>query len=187
MKGGLAAALVAARRIAEGGVRIAGDLLVAGCIDEEWASAGAVALAASHPVDAVILPEQTNLELVTEHGGFAWFEIESRGSRRPGSSPIAASTPSRCWGPCLAEISALDASWRRGRARRTDVRACTRRRSRWHAVPGISRDRTLASSAARWRTSAGATARPARGDPGPCARGRSTPRCRLRTVIGVTA
>lgn len=109
MKGGLAAALVAARRIAEGGVRIAGDLLVAGCIDEEWASAGAVALAASHPVDAVILPEQTNLELVTEHGGFAWFEIESRGIEVAGIEPDRGIDAIALLAPVLAEISALDA------------------------------------------------------------------------------
>jgi acetylornithine deacetylase len=108
MKGGLAAALMAARRITESGLPLAGDLLVAGCIDEEWASAGAVALAESHPVDAVILPEQTNLELVTEHGGFAWFEIESRGVESAGIEPDRGVDAIALLAPVLAEIAALD-------------------------------------------------------------------------------
>ena len=109
MKGGLAAALVAARRIAESGPPLAGDLLVAGCIDEEWASAGAVALAESHPADAVILPEQTNLELVTEHGGFAWFEIESRGVESAGIEPDRGVDAIALLAPVLADIASLDA------------------------------------------------------------------------------
>jgi acetylornithine deacetylase len=109
MKGGLAAALEAGRRIAASGVPLAGDLLIAGCIDEEWASAGAVALAADHPVDAVILPEQTNLELVTEHGGFAWFEVESRGVESAGIEPDRGVDAIALLAPVLAEIGALDA------------------------------------------------------------------------------
>jgi acetylornithine deacetylase len=107
MKGGLAAALTAGRRIAETGA-LAGDLLIAGCIDEEWASAGAVALAADYPVDAVILPEQTNLELVTEHGGFAWFEIESTGVEAAGIEPERGVDAIAMLAPVLAEIAALD-------------------------------------------------------------------------------
>jgi acetylornithine deacetylase len=109
MKGGIAAALVAGRRIALTGPPLAGDLLVAGCIDEEWGSAGAIALAAEHPVDAVILPEQTNLELVTEHGGFAWFEIESRGVEAAGIEPERGIDAIARLAPVLAGIAALDA------------------------------------------------------------------------------
>ena len=109
MKGGLAAALEAGRRVAAAGRPLAGDLLIAGCIDEEWASAGAVALAADYPVDAVILPEQTNLELVTEHGGFAWFEIESRGVEAAGIEPERGVDAIALLAPVLAEIGALDA------------------------------------------------------------------------------
>ena len=107
MKGGLAAALVAGQRIAATGP-LAGDLLIAGCIDEEWASAGAVALAAGYPVDAVILPEQTNLELVVEHGGFAWFEIESSGVEAAGIEPERGVDAIALLAPVLAEIGALD-------------------------------------------------------------------------------
>jgi acetylornithine deacetylase len=109
MKGGLAAALEAGRRIAASASPLAGDLLIAGCIDEEWASVGAAALAADYPVDAVILPEQTNLELVIEHGGFAWFEIESRGVESAGIEPDRGVDAIALLAPVLAEIGALDA------------------------------------------------------------------------------
>jgi acetylornithine deacetylase len=53
---------------------------VAAVIDEEWLSAGAEALVRNHRADAAILAEQSNLGVVVEHGGFAWFEIESQGT-----------------------------------------------------------------------------------------------------------
>jgi len=65
MKGGLAAAIVAAERIAAG-PPVGGDLLVAAVIDEEWVSAGAEALARRYRADAAILPEQSDLDVIVE-------------------------------------------------------------------------------------------------------------------------
>ncbi len=87
MKGGLAAAVVVAERIAGSGQPLAGDLLVAAVIDEEWVSAGAEALVRDHDADAAILTEESNLDVILEHGGFAWFEIESRGVESAGLDP----------------------------------------------------------------------------------------------------
>ena len=87
MKGGLAAAVVAAERLAKGPSRLAGDLVVAAVIDEEWLSAGAEALIRKHRADAAILAEQSDLDVVVEHGGFAWFEIESHGTEAAGIEP----------------------------------------------------------------------------------------------------
>ncbi|MGH2859574.1 MAG: M20/M25/M40 family metallo-hydrolase [Solirubrobacteraceae bacterium] len=92
MKGGLAAAVVAAERLAaertqDGGRGLAGDLIVAGVIDEEWVSAGAERLVAEHGADAAILPEQSDLDVIVEHGGFAWFDVLSRGTESPGIEP----------------------------------------------------------------------------------------------------
>ena len=88
-KGGIAAAVLAVERIARGG-RPPGDLVLALVVDEEWLSAGAEALVGRHVPDAAIFPEPSNLDVLLEHGGFAWFEVESRGSRRPGATPIRA-------------------------------------------------------------------------------------------------
>ncbi|MGI8572250.1 MAG: M20/M25/M40 family metallo-hydrolase [Solirubrobacteraceae bacterium] len=87
MKGGLAAAVVAAERLAAGPSRLAGDVLVAAVIDEEWLSAGAEALVKGYAADAAILAEQSDLDVVVEHGGFAWFEIESHGIEAAGIEP----------------------------------------------------------------------------------------------------
>ncbi|MGH2859572.1 MAG: M20 family metallopeptidase, partial [Solirubrobacteraceae bacterium] len=64
MKGGLAASILAAAELAASPDRLRGDLLVAGVIDEEWLSAGAVELAArlardGTPVAGAVLPEAT--------------------------------------------------------------------------------------------------------------------------------
>ena len=62
MKGGIAAAVVAAERLAAG-PRLAGDVVLAFVIDEEWESLGAAALVERHRADGAVLPEQTDLEV----------------------------------------------------------------------------------------------------------------------------
>lgn len=108
MKGGLAAAVVAAERIARSGVRLAGDLIVAAVIDEEWVSAGAEALVRRHRADAAILPEQSDLDIIVEHGGFAWFEVESRGVEAAGIEPDLGVDAIELLLPVLTGVAALD-------------------------------------------------------------------------------
>jgi acetylornithine deacetylase/succinyl-diaminopimelate desuccinylase-like protein len=109
MKAGLAAALLAVEAIVASGVPLAGDLLVAGLIDEEWRSAGAEALPARYSPDAAVMVECTALDLVTEHGGFAWFEIESRGVTAAGADTSHGVDAIALLAPVLAGISRLDA------------------------------------------------------------------------------
>ncbi len=92
MKGGLAAAILAACELAADPARLQGDVLIAGVIDEEWLSAGALDLVARLAdrrvrVDGAILPEPTGLDLVIEHGGFAWWNVESIGVEAAGDDP----------------------------------------------------------------------------------------------------
>lgn len=95
MKGGLAASLMAAGELAQRrlkGEPLAGDLLVAGVIDEEWQSAGAIDLVerlkrAGRSVAGAILPEPTGLDVIVEHGGFAWWELVSSGVEAAGDDP----------------------------------------------------------------------------------------------------
>jgi acetylornithine deacetylase len=109
MKSGFAAMLLAAEALLAGGARLRGDLLLAGVIDEEWESAGAEALPARHRPDACILVECTGLDVVTEHGGFAWYEIESRGVEAAGADPEHGVDAIALLAPVLGGISALDA------------------------------------------------------------------------------
>jgi acetylornithine deacetylase/succinyl-diaminopimelate desuccinylase-like protein len=114
MKAGLAAAVIAAERLAaearEAGGRspLSGDLLVAGCADEEWESFGAEALVARYRPTAAILPERTDFDVTVEHGGFTWFAIESTGVEAAGAEPEKGVDAIALLGPVLAGIAALD-------------------------------------------------------------------------------
>ncbi len=114
MKGGLAASILAACELARDRQGLAGDLLVAGVIDEEWLSAGAVDLiarlaAADVEVDGAILPEATGLSLVVEHGGFAWWKVVSIGVEAAGDDYERGVDAIALMGGALSGLLELDA------------------------------------------------------------------------------
>ena len=106
MKAGLAAALAAVRSLAADPP--AGDVIVAAVVDEEWLSAGAEALAETVSADAAIVLETTALDIVVEHGGFAWFELESTGVEAAGDDTENGRDAIAYLGAALSEIAALD-------------------------------------------------------------------------------
>jgi acetylornithine deacetylase len=107
MKGGIAASVVAVERLASG-PGLAGDVLVACVIDEEWASRGAEALVGRHRADAAVLPEQTDLEVVFAHGGFAWYDVRSAGREAAGGDPAQGVDGISLAAPILDGILRLD-------------------------------------------------------------------------------
>ncbi|HEX5195569.1 MAG TPA: M20/M25/M40 family metallo-hydrolase, partial [Solirubrobacteraceae bacterium] len=114
MKGGLAASILAAQELAGAGPRLRGDLLVAGVIDEEWLSAGAVELAErlareGLTVDGAVLPEATGLDVIVEHGGFAWWELVSKGVEAAGDDPGRGVDAIALAGRALTALLELDA------------------------------------------------------------------------------
>ena len=84
-------------------------MLYAGVMDEEWASLGAEALLGQLRPDAAILAECSDLTVVDEHGGFAWFEVESRGVEAAGVEADRGVDAIALLGPVLSGITALDA------------------------------------------------------------------------------
>jgi acetylornithine deacetylase len=106
MKAGIVSALAAAERLAADPP--AGDVLIACVIDEEWGSLGAQALVERWRADAAILPEQSDLEVVFAHGGFAWYEVTSRGVEAAGGRPERGRDAIALAGPVLAGIAELD-------------------------------------------------------------------------------
>lgn len=107
MKAGIAAAVVAAERLAAG-PRLAGDVLVACVIDEEWESLGAEALVERYGADAAVLPEQTDLDVVFAHGGFVWYDVVSTGLEAAGGEADRGVDGIALAAPVLAGIVSLD-------------------------------------------------------------------------------
>jgi len=85
MKGSLAAIMLAASRAAE--LPLRGDVVVTAVADEEVASVGTAAVAASRSADAAIVTEPTEMRLAVAHKGFVAWEIETRGVAAHGSRP----------------------------------------------------------------------------------------------------
>ncbi|MEV0600070.1 ArgE/DapE family deacylase [Streptomyces sp. NPDC050315] len=83
MKGGIAAAVVAAEALAALGIRLPGDLLLNTATDEEWNGAGTLAsVGYGVRADAAVVPEPTDLNVVTAQRGILGGTVTVAG--RPG-------------------------------------------------------------------------------------------------------
>jgi acetylornithine deacetylase len=78
-KAGLAAGIEVMLSLKEGGIPLAGDLVLAAACDEEYASIGSEALVKELSGDACIILEPSGLGVCVAHGGYAWAEIETFG------------------------------------------------------------------------------------------------------------
>lgn len=109
MKGGVAAALVAARDASRGDGR--GTLVVALTADEEEAALGCQRLVADGlTADAAIVCEPTDLAVMPAHKGFAWIRVEFRGQAAHGSRPERGVDAIRHAGLFLARIDEIEAT-----------------------------------------------------------------------------
>jgi acetylornithine deacetylase len=107
MKAGVAAMIDAARLAAESGLH-KGRLIVAAVVDEEYASIGADALAASWTADGAVVTEPTDLQIGIGHKGFAWIDIETAGRAAHGSRPKDGRDAIVRMGRVLVRLEALD-------------------------------------------------------------------------------
>ncbi len=108
MKGGVAAMVGAARRLAETGGLAAGRVIVAAVVDEEFESAGAEALVRSWRADAAVVTEPTDLAIGLGHKGFSWFEVTAGGRAAHGSRPAEGRDAILRMGRVLSRLEALD-------------------------------------------------------------------------------
>ncbi len=106
-KGGLAAGLEALLAIHEAPVPLAGDLILVGAVDEEYASLGTQALLQEVQADGCIVLEPSNLAVWVAHGGFAWAEVETRGVTAHGSLPDEGVDAISKMGTVLVELEKL--------------------------------------------------------------------------------
>jgi acetylornithine deacetylase len=106
MKGSLAACMLATAEAARRGLR--GDVVLTAVSDEEFASVGTAAVAASIRADAAIVTEPTEMQLAIAHRGFVCFEIETIGRAAHGSRPHLGIDAIAKMGRVLVEIEGLD-------------------------------------------------------------------------------
>ncbi len=120
MKGGVAAMCAAAARAHAAGA-LRGEVVVAAVADEEFESAGTLALVerlkhGALRADACVITEPTRLAIMPAHRGFAWYTVTVRGRAAHGSRYDIGVDAIRHAGLLLAELDALDAVELPGRA-----------------------------------------------------------------------
>ncbi len=107
MKAGLAAILGAVKALQDAGLRVAGDVYVAGAADEEYLSLGSEQLASAYKVDGVIVAEPSGFYLVRAHKGFIWFEVKTFGNAAHGSDYVTGVDAITRMGRFLVELEKL--------------------------------------------------------------------------------
>jgi len=106
MKGSLAACMLAAADA--NGRDLRGDVIVTAVSDEEFASVGTEAVAASLHADAAIVTEPTDLKVAVAHRGFVHLEVETIGRAAHGSRPQLGIDAIAKMGRVLTGIGELD-------------------------------------------------------------------------------
>lgn len=108
MKGSLAAMMGAAKALVDAGIELAGDLLITGVADEEYASIGSEDLVKHISADGAIVTEPTDLTLCRAHRGFIWHEVETFGRAAHGSRFKEGIDANMRMGRFLAELDKLE-------------------------------------------------------------------------------
>jgi acetylornithine deacetylase len=106
MKGSLAACMVATAEAARRG--LGGDVILTAVADEEFASVGTEAIAATVRADAAIVTEPTELQVAVAHRGFVHLEVEVHGRAAHGSRPHLGIDAIAKMGRVLVGIEELD-------------------------------------------------------------------------------
>ncbi|HEY1341055.1 MAG TPA: ArgE/DapE family deacylase [Bryobacteraceae bacterium] len=108
MKGSLAACMAAAKALADSGVRLRGDVLVAAVADEEYGSLGTADLIRHVKVDGAIVTEPTALDVCLAHKGYLWIEVVVEGRAAHGSKFQLGIDANMKMGEFLHRLSALE-------------------------------------------------------------------------------
>ncbi len=116
MKGGLAAAMVAAAAFRRAGVEPPGKLVVGALVDEEDRMLGVrhlVTTPVGRELDAAIICEPEDNELCLVQRGVVWARMRVRGKMAHGAMPEAGLNPVTALGAMLREVPALERRIRR--------------------------------------------------------------------------
>ncbi len=108
MKGSLAACMAALKTIADSGVKLGGDLMVAAVADEEYGSLGTADLVTRVKPEAAIVTEPTANRVCLAHKGYAWIEVETHGRAAHGSKFELGIDANMRMGRFLAQLDHLE-------------------------------------------------------------------------------
>jgi acetylornithine deacetylase len=108
MKGSLAAMLAAVKALVDGGVELAGDVIVTAVSDEEYASIGSEDVVNHVTADAAIVTEPTDMRLCRAHRGFIWYEVKTLGRAAHGSRYREGIDANMRMGRFLAKLDKLE-------------------------------------------------------------------------------
>lgn len=103
MKCSIAAMLATAKALVEQDIQLAGDLVLANVIDEEYASLGTEEVVKRFPTDGAIVTEPTALRVCIAHRGWYWIEVEVIGRAAHGSRYMDGIDANRLMGYFLVE------------------------------------------------------------------------------------
>ena len=109
MKAGLAASLGAVKALRDAGLHLAGDLLIAGVADEEYASLGTRGLLDAYRPDGAVVTEPSQLEICRAHKGFVWVEVTVEGRAAHGSQWREGVDANRRMGRLLVALDEFEA------------------------------------------------------------------------------
>jgi succinyl-diaminopimelate desuccinylase len=111
MKGGLAAAMIAAAAIRRSGVSLRGRLVVGALVDEERDMIGArhlVTTDVGRELDAAIICEPEQNEICLEQRGVVWARVTIRGRMAHGAMPEAGANPIAALGEMLRQCRVIE-------------------------------------------------------------------------------
>ena len=116
MKGAMAACIGAVKALVDGGVSLAGDVVVAGVADEEYSSIGTTDIIGRCSVDGAIVTEPTQLDLCLAHKGYVWLKVTTEGRAAHGSRFEEGVDANLRMGRVLSELEVLERALRTGEA-----------------------------------------------------------------------
>jgi acetylornithine deacetylase len=114
MKGAMAACIGAVKALVDGGVSLAGDLVIAGVADEEYSSIGTTDVIGRCKVDGAIVTEPTQLGLCLAHKGYVWLKVTTAGRAAHGSRFEEGVDANLRMGRVLSELERLEEKLRTG-------------------------------------------------------------------------
>ncbi|MCH7473297.1 MAG: M20/M25/M40 family metallo-hydrolase [Gemmatimonadetes bacterium] len=105
---------ISLKALIDGGVELAGNLVLAAVADEEYSSLGTASVIDRCKVDGAIVTEPTQLQVCLAHKGYTWMRVTTRGRAAHGSRFEEGVDANMHMGRVLRELDRLERDLRSG-------------------------------------------------------------------------